>query len=73
MLLHERFNNTEAVDLFNEALKLEPGNARAYLGLAIVSADGFNSKAGEYAAKAVTLDPKMVEAHELVANLALEN
>lgn len=73
MLLHERFNHAEAVDLFNEALKLEPGSARAYLGLALVSADGFNSKAGEYAAKAVMLDPKMVEAHELVANLALEN
>ena len=40
LLLHERFNNKEAVDLFNEALQQEPANARAYLGLALVSADG---------------------------------
>jgi tetratricopeptide (TPR) repeat protein len=73
LLLHERFNDKEAVDLFNEALQQEPANARAYLGLALVSADGFDSKAEEYAAKALTLDPKLVEAHELKANLALEN
>jgi len=73
LLLHERFNNKEAVDLFNEALQQDPANAQAYLGLAMVSADGFDSKAGEYAAKALVLDPKLVEAHELIANLALEN
>ena len=73
LLLHERFNNKEAVDLFNEALQQDPASAQAYLGLALVSADGFDSKAGEYAAKALALDPKLVEAHELMANLALEN
>jgi tetratricopeptide (TPR) repeat protein len=73
LLLHERFNNKEAVDLFNEALQQDPNNAQAYLGLAIVSADGFDSKTVEYAAKALTLDPKLVEAHELMSNLALEN
>src|ERR1700712_3305794 len=41
MLLHERFNNKDAVGLFQEALQRDPNNARAYLGLAIVSADGF--------------------------------
>ena len=73
LLLHDRFNNKDAVDLFNEALKQDPANSQAYLGLALVSADGFNSNADEYAAKALTLDPKLVEAHELMANLALEN
>ena len=73
LLLHERFNNKDAVDLFNEALQQDPQNAQAYLGLAVVSADGFDSKAAEYAAKALSLDPKLVEAHELMANLALEN
>ena len=73
LLLHDRFNNTEAVDLFNEALKQDPTNAQAYLGLAQVSADGFDSKATEYAFKALSLDTKLVEAHELLANLALEN
>lgn len=73
LLLHERFNNKEADDLFNEALKRDPANAQAYLGLALVSADGFDSKAGEYALKALELDPKLVEAHELIANLQLED
>jgi cellulose synthase operon protein C len=73
MLLHERFNDAEAADLFHEALTKEPSNAEAYLGLATVSADGFDGKASQYAAKAIELDPKLAGAHELMANLALEN
>jgi cellulose synthase operon protein C len=73
MLLHERFNNAEAVGLFKEALLNDSGNAQAYLGLAEVSADGFDSKVAEYAGRALALDPKLVEAHELLAGLALED
>lgn len=73
MLLHERFNNPEAADLFREALAKEPSNAQAYLGLAIVSSDGFDGRATEYAIKAIALDPKLAQAHELLAQLALEN
>jgi tetratricopeptide (TPR) repeat protein len=73
MLLHQRFNNNDAVALFKEALQKDPKNAQAYLGLAIVSADGFDGKAPEYAGQALELDPKLVEAHELAANLALED
>jgi tetratricopeptide (TPR) repeat protein len=73
MLLHARFNNPEAAGLFREALAKEPSNAEAYLGLAIVSADGFDGKATEYLAKAITLDPNLAEAHEVMANLALAN
>ena len=73
LLLHERFNNQDADGLFAEALKQDPDNAQAYLGMAIVSADGFDSKAAEYGAKAIALDPKLVEAHEFMANLDLEN
>ncbi len=51
MLLHERFNNTDAVGLFQEALQRDPKNAQAYLGLAIVSADGFDGKAKDYASR----------------------
>jgi tetratricopeptide (TPR) repeat protein len=72
-LFHERFNNTDAVGLFQEALKRDPKNAQAYLGLAIVSADGFDGKAEDYAGQALVLDPKLAEAHEFAANLALEN
>jgi cellulose synthase operon protein C len=72
-LLHERFNNADAEDLFKEALQRGPKNAEAYLGMALVSADGFDNKAVERCAKALDLDPKLVEAHELMANLALED
>jgi len=64
-LMHERFNNTDAANLFKEALEKDPKNAQAYYGLALVSADGFDSKAVEYIGKALELDPKLVEAHEL--------
>jgi tetratricopeptide (TPR) repeat protein len=72
-LLQERFNDKDAADLFTEALQRDPKNAEAYLGLALVSADGFDSKALEYVTRALALDPKLVEAHELLANLALED
>ncbi len=73
MLLHDQFNNADAQGLFQEAIKLDPMNAKAYLGLAQVSADGFDGKADVWAKKALELDPKLVAAHELLANLALED
>src|ERR1700730_9302447 len=72
-LMHERFNNTDAANLFKEALQKDPKNAQAFYGLALVSADGFDSKALEYTGTALELDPKLVEAHELKANLLLED
>jgi len=72
-LMHERFNNSDAEDLFKEALARDPKNAQAYFGLALVSADGFDSKAVLWTAKALELDPKFVEAHEMMANLLLED
>jgi tetratricopeptide (TPR) repeat protein len=73
MLLHERFNDAEAADLFREALAKDSTSAEAYLGLALVSAEGFDGKAAEYLAKAIELDPKLADAHELMADLALAN
>ncbi len=73
MLLHERFNNPEAADLFREALQQDPNNALANLGLAQVAAEDFSGKANEYIAKAEALDPKLAAAHELAAKIALEN
>ncbi len=72
-LLHQRFNNPDAAALFHEALAKDPANAEAYLGLATLSADGFDGKAAEYAAKAAELNPKLASPHELLATLALEN
>ena len=72
-LLHERFNNPDAAKLFAEAIERDPRSAEAYLGLALVDADSFDRKAQANAEKALQLDPTLVEARELLANLALED
>src|ERR1700740_76310 len=66
LLLHERFNNSEAADLFSEALAKDPNNAEAYLGLARVSVDGFDGKAVAYLRKAIEIDPNLAEPHEMM-------
>jgi tetratricopeptide (TPR) repeat protein len=73
LLLHERFNNADAADLFHEALQKDPSNAAAYIGLARVSADSFDGQAASYLRKATALDPGRADGHELMAQLALEN
>jgi tetratricopeptide (TPR) repeat protein len=73
MLLHERFNDGDAADLFREALKKDDKSAAAYVGLAMVSAESFNGKAAVDAKTAIELDPKLAAAHELLADLALAN
>jgi tetratricopeptide (TPR) repeat protein len=72
-MLHERFNNQDALDLFKEALQRDPKNAEAMFGMALVSADGYDSSAIDWAHKTLEVDPQRAEAHELLANLALED
>ena len=72
-LLHERFNDPDAAGLFREALAKDPSNAQAFLGLALVSAASFDGQATVYLTKALELDPKLAEAHEFMADLALTN
>jgi tetratricopeptide (TPR) repeat protein len=72
-LLHERFNNVDAASLFKEALQRDPKDAQAMLGLARVSADGFDNQAVSWAQQALAADPKLAAAHELLANLALQD
>ncbi|MDB6014115.1 MAG: hypothetical protein JWL65_6365 [Gammaproteobacteria bacterium] len=72
-MLHERFNDQDAQALFKEALARDPKNAQAYLGLALVSADGFDEGAVDWAHKALQIDPQLAPAHELLGRLALED
>jgi cellulose synthase operon protein C len=72
-LFYERFNPGEAQKLYQEALGIDPKNARALLGMAQLAADNYDAKAGEFAAKALDADPKLFEAHELMARTALED
>ncbi|HYL35010.1 MAG TPA: tetratricopeptide repeat protein [Bryobacteraceae bacterium] len=72
-LFLERFVPAEAHGLFDEALEIDHNNAAAYLGEALVAAQDFGSKAVDFAEKAAQLDPKLAEARELLAYLALED
>lgn len=72
-LLLERFNPGDASSLFEEALERDPNNAGAYVGLALVAAARFDNRATGLARKAASLDPKLVEAQEVVAYLLLED
>lgn len=63
----------DAADWFKNALDAEPTYAPAMLGLALVAADGFEGKATQLAEQALKIDPKLVEAQELLARIALED
>jgi len=69
----EHYQPGDAAKLFEEALELDPNYARAYLGLARVAGLGYDKKAPDLAQEALQHDPKLYEAHELLAYLALED
>ncbi len=73
MMFLERFQKKDAADLFTEALELKKDDARALLGLAIVASESYEEKAVETAREALKQDPKLVEAQELLARMALED
>ncbi len=62
-----------ASDLFNEALKLKKDHPGALVGLALIEAANYGSKAAPLAQRAIESDPKYVEAYELMARLSLED
>src|SRR5581483_11303143 len=63
----------DAADLFKEALDIDENNAQALYGMALVASDAFGGNAAQLAEKALKADPKMVEARELLARIALED
>lgn len=69
----EHWQPDVAHDLFEEALKLKPNDAGALLGLALIEAEDFGGAAAKLAQEALNSDPKLLEAQELLARLALED
>jgi len=63
----------EAEGLFKEALELDENNAKALYGMALLATDVFAGDANGLAEKALKADPKMFEARELLARIALED
>jgi len=62
-----------AQGLFQEALEIKANYAPALLGMARIAAESFENKAVELAEKALKSDPKLYQAQELVARVALED
>jgi len=73
MLYVENSLPGDAADLFKEALEIDPNNARALYGMALVASDAFEGNAADFAEKALKADPNLVEARELLARIALED
>jgi tetratricopeptide (TPR) repeat protein len=69
----DHWQPVQAAGLFNEALAIKKDHAGAILGLALVAAEDFESRAADLAGKALEIDPKLLEAQELLARLALED
>jgi tetratricopeptide (TPR) repeat protein len=63
----------EAAGLFDEAVKIKPDYPPALLGMALIASERFEGRAVELARKALEADPKLLEAQELIARLALED
>jgi tetratricopeptide (TPR) repeat protein len=64
---------SDAQDLFAEALEIKKDHAGALMGLALVASENFEGSAADLAKKALVSDPKLVEAQELLARIALED
>ncbi len=71
-LFLEAHDKAEAAKLFQEALGIDSSSASAHLGLALAAAERFETAAIEQANRALKIDPDLVEAHTLLASLALE-
>lgn len=65
--------NNDAKEDMEAALKINPDYAPAMLGLAKVLSESYDGKAMEWAEKAAKADPKLYQAHELMARMHLED
>jgi tetratricopeptide (TPR) repeat protein len=62
-----------ASDCFSDAVALDEKYGAAYVGLALLAADGYSAKAIEFAHHALQIDPRLYQAQEVLARVALED
>ncbi len=72
-MMLEKYQEDDAANLFADALKLDPKNAQALYGRALMAANAYDHRAADLARKALESDPKLLGAQELLARLALED
>ncbi|MBI3949798.1 MAG: tetratricopeptide repeat protein [Acidobacteria bacterium] len=68
----EKYNYAEAASFFRDALKVNPNSARAHLGWARSQRLDGGSEVEQAVARALEINPNLVEAHNLRAALHLE-
>ncbi len=69
-LFVEKYNYAEAASFFRDALQINPNCARAHLGLAQSTRIGGDASA--HVQRALAVNPRLVEAHDLLAAMLLE-
>ncbi len=72
-MFFDRDKPDQAQPLLQEAIKADSKYAPAYLEMARVAGEGFGEQAVKLAQQAAELDPKLYQAHEYLAYLALED
>ena len=72
-MMLDHAQQSDAQDLFGEALQIKKDHAGALMGLALIASENFEARAGDLAKKALESDPKLVEAQALLARIALED
>ncbi len=71
-LFVEKYNYAEAAGFFRDALRINPRCARAHLGLARSVRIERGGEAFAHVQRALAVNPRLVEAHDLAAALLLE-
>jgi tetratricopeptide (TPR) repeat protein len=71
-LFVDTYKTQDGVDLFQEALALDPEYVPAIIGLAEVAAGRFEGQARAWVDDALELDPEAIGAHILLARMELE-
>ena len=72
-LFTEKYNYAEAAVFFEDALKANPNSARAHLGVALNKRIGGGEEVLSALARALAVNPNLVEARALAAALELES
>jgi len=71
-LMLEKHNPGDAGGLFEEALAANPNETRALLGIAALAAESWSNEQADPLAKALAINPSLIDAHLLAARVRIE-
>jgi len=71
-LMLEKHNPGDAGGLFGEALEANPNQTSALLGMAVLAADRWDSRAADPLQQALEINPNLIDGHLLTARIRIE-